>query len=221
MLKPSHTPNIPCNFESIQGRRESVRVNENKYKHLLYTDEVVMFTKPPRKRAAPEKTISPIKDSFAEEISKSSSNKKVKIEPKYFVFPETATPRNSEINELPQFAPVAIQEHNWMERKNSNCYTEKMQRSQLSINTELIPSPSFRITQGFINSPLVDYDYTDKREFIQPSPISAWLLSPLACRLHSFPNTPNVGCALNTEIEETARDVNGEKCIQSIVNHKN
>lgn len=185
-------------------------MSENKYKHLLYTDEVVMLTKPPRKRAAPEKAISPVKDSFTEEVSRSSSNKKVKIEPKYFVFPETATPRNNEINELPhcgtpQFTPASIQEHNWMERKNSNCY---LGRPQLSINTELIPSPSFRITQGFINSPLIDCDYADKREAIQPSPISAWLLSPLAFRLHSFPNTPNVGYTPNTELEETARDVN-------------
>lgn len=178
-------------------------MNDNKYKHLLYSDEVVTLAKPPRKRTAPEKPSNKPKDcpekSFTEEVTKVNINRKTKIQPKHFVFPETATPRScNEINEVPhcgtpQFTPVAIQE-----QRSPSCFAR---RSQLTLNMEALPSPTFGMGQSFLSSPVVDCECGDRRDVAMPSPINAWIVSPLAFHLHGFPNVLGLGCGLRADEE--------------------
>eukprot|EP00826_Nyctotherus_ovalis_P041488 TRINITY_DN4180_c0_g1_i2.p1 TRINITY_DN4180_c0_g1~~TRINITY_DN4180_c0_g1_i2.p1 ORF type:complete len:143 (+),score=10.23 TRINITY_DN4180_c0_g1_i2:747-1175(+) len=122
-----------------------------------------------------------------EELLGSSPDRKAKVRKRHFVFPETFNNcddlSDAAYSNTPQFTPIADQE-----QQSAN---NVGRRAQLSINMEAIPSPTFGPNRAFATSPTFECEHADRREIL-PSPISAWLLSPLAARLHNFPNTPSV-----------------------------
>ena len=159
-------------------------MNENKYKNVMHSEVSASC-----KRAAPEKSLcdSNYSLSIDQEILKGSSNKKTVIQPKHFVFPETAIDHN-EPNEVvhcsaPYFSLASLQE----QRSPSNI----LEKRKLSMNIE-IPSPRFGIGCSLINSPIIEYDCSAPRDTILISPISAWLLSPLEIKSCSYPHTPSM-----------------------------
>lgn len=170
-----------------------------------------MLTKLPRKRSSPDKPKkfpnNSVNKCTDDAVPTNPSNKKAKVQPKYFIFPDTATPRNKELNEAshpntPKFTTFANQEREYTNQISPTCLVQK---PQLSINTEVLPSPTFRIEQSFVGSPIFERESNEKKEtqMVLPSPISAWLLSPLA--LHSygfnFPDTPNMMYGIRSELE--------------------
>ena len=81
---------------------------------MLYDDEVIILSKPPRKRVAPENvTKKPKVSSEKPAINESSimtKTKKPRTQPKYFIFPET---NNSEENKTADQSetPIESQKH--------------------------------------------------------------------------------------------------------------
>lgn len=165
-----------------------MRNNENR--RVIDNERVIAVDKLPHEKMILENSGSSCNDPScsAEELSGGVCDKKAKVQAKHFVFPETFN-NCDDLSEAayfntPQFTPTADQKCESARADGGG------RRTQLSINTEAIPSPTFGASCIFAASPTFECQHGDRRETL-PSPISAWLLSPLAARFHAFPNTPS------------------------------
>ena len=112
-------------------------MNENKYKSVIHSEVSASC-----KIAAPEKSLCDSNYSLCidQEVLKGSSNKKTVIQPKHFVFPETAIDRD-EPNEVVHCYTSHFSFASLQEQKSPSNILEK---GKSSINIE-IPSPRFGI----------------------------------------------------------------------------
>ena len=120
------------------------------------------------------------------EAPKFNTQKKATIQPKHFIFPDVISPDEPENVEQIKL-PMEPQKYNFCEDPN---YMFKPYTAP-----EMVLAPSFSFGMLPLSSPIFR-NFTENSEslFPLPSPISPWLLSPMA--FSSFhlrmPNTPNM-----------------------------
>ena len=177
--------------ESTQNLQSgSKSFDDDNSKDLQPETDVIVLSKPPKKRTSTENPInkelkSPKRLNY-NEAPKLNTQKKAAIQPKHFIFPDIANPdepENVEQNKL----PMEPQKYNFWE--DPNCMFKPYTAP------EMVLAPSFSFGMFPLSSPTFR-NVTENSEsfFPLPSPISPWLLSPMA--LNSFqlrmPNTPNM-----------------------------